>query len=222
MLGGDEWARTQIGNNNAYCQDNEIGWLSWEHDEKQKALFDFTKKLIHLRRDHPVFRRPKFFQGRRIRGSEIKDVMWFNPGGNEMSDEEWIRHSFAAWDDVSGDTMDVSNFEGEPIHDDTFLVLLNARHEALPFVLPGGTHRMALAPRHRDRRRISQRTEKGSFRRTQGRGDRSRTLSVEVGSGSEAEARKESWKKRKVAWPKIETQVRKASAPSEKEAVNEG
>src|SRR5438132_1075898 len=86
LCAGDEWARTQNGNNNAYCQDNELSWLSWEHDESQKQLFEFTKKLIQLRHDHPVFRRPKFFQGRRIRGSEIRDVMWFNPGGNEMSD----------------------------------------------------------------------------------------------------------------------------------------
>ena len=64
-------------------------WLPWEHNDEQKQLCAFAKKLIQLRRDHPVFRRPKFFQGRRIRGSEIRDVMWFNPGGNEMSDEEW-------------------------------------------------------------------------------------------------------------------------------------
>ena len=85
---GDEVRRSQRGNNNAYCQDNEVSWLNWEkREEKQNALFEFTRRLIQLRQQHPVFRRPKFFQGRRIRGSEIKDVMWFNPGGNEMSDE---------------------------------------------------------------------------------------------------------------------------------------
>ena len=69
LLGGDEFGRTQNGNNNAYCQDNEISWLHWETwDEKQKALFEFTRRLIQLRHQHPVFRRPKFFQGRRIRG----------------------------------------------------------------------------------------------------------------------------------------------------------
>ena len=72
--------RTQNGNNNAYCQDNEISWLTWERTEEQNQFLRFTKKLIQLRREHPVFRRPKFFQGRRIRGSEIKDVMWFNRG----------------------------------------------------------------------------------------------------------------------------------------------
>src|ERR1700694_2020297 len=87
LYAGDEWARTQNGNNNAYCHDNELSWLSWEHNAEQKELLTFTKKLIQLRRDHPVFRRPKFFQGRRIRGSEIRDVMWVNPGGNEESAE---------------------------------------------------------------------------------------------------------------------------------------
>ena len=78
LLGGDEFGRTQQGNNNAYCQDNEISWFNWARNEEQNRLFEFTRRLIHLRKEHPVFRRPKFFQGRRIRGSEIKDVMWFN------------------------------------------------------------------------------------------------------------------------------------------------
>src|SRR5438093_1499589 len=90
LLGGDEWGRTQKGNNNPYCQDNEISWFDWRHDEKQKQFLEFTRKLIWFREAHPVFRRPKFFQGRRIRGSEIRDVMWFNPGGSEMSDDEAV------------------------------------------------------------------------------------------------------------------------------------
>ena len=138
LAAGDEFARTQNGNNNAYCQDNELSWFSWELDEKQKELLEFTKKLIQLRKDHPVFRRPKFFQGRRIRGSEIKDVMWFNPGGNEMSEEEWAS-PFARCLGLllSGDTIDVVDFQGQPIRDDTFLLLINAHFEAIPFVLPG-------------------------------------------------------------------------------------
>ena len=138
LTAGDEWARTQQGNNNAYCQDNEISWLNWNLDDEQKALFEFTKRLIRFRRDHPVFRRPKFFQGRRIRGSEIRDVMWFNPGGNEMSDEEWNSPFVRCLGMLlSGDTMDVQTFEGEPIRDNTFLLLINAHHEPLQFVLPG-------------------------------------------------------------------------------------
>jgi glycogen operon protein len=94
--------------------------------------------LIELRRKHPVFRRPKFFQGRRIRGSEIKDVMWFNPGGNEMSDEEWNSPFVRCLGMLlSGDTIDVLSFEGEPIRDQTFLLLINAHYEPIPFVLPG-------------------------------------------------------------------------------------
>src|SRR5436305_1650250 len=88
LLGGDEFGRTQNGNNNAYCQDNDVSWLKWEKRDEKKALFEFTRQLIQLRHEHPVFRRPKFFQGRRIRGSENKDVRWLNPGGNEMSEKD--------------------------------------------------------------------------------------------------------------------------------------
>jgi isoamylase len=142
LLGGDEFGRTQNGNNNAYCQDNEISWLNWEkRDEKQNALFEFTRRLIQLRHQHPVFRRPKFFQGRRIRGSEIKDVMWFNPGGNEMSEEDWsLPLARCLGMMLSGDTIDVLNFQGEPIRDDTFLFLINAHYETISFLLPGQEH----------------------------------------------------------------------------------
>ncbi len=138
LLGGDEFGRTQHGNNNAYCQDNEISWFKWERDEKQNQLFEFTKRLIQLRREHPVFRRPKFFRGRRIRESEIKDVMWFNPGGEEMSEEEWNSPFVRCLGMLlSGDAADVLNFQGEPVRDDTFLLLINAHHEPIPFMLPG-------------------------------------------------------------------------------------
>jgi glycogen operon protein len=139
LLGGDEFGRTQKGNNNAYCQDNELSWFHWEkQDEKQNALLEFTRRLIQLRRQHPVFRRPKFFQGRRIRGSEIKDVMWFNPGGNEMSEKDWsLPLARCLGMMLSGDTIDVLGFQGEPIRDDTFLFLMNAHYETISFLLPG-------------------------------------------------------------------------------------
>ena len=142
LLAGDEFGRTQNGNNNAYCQDNELSWLNWEkRDEKQNALFEFTRRLIQLRHQHPVFRRPKFFQGRRIRGSEIKDVMWFNPGGNEMSEEDWrLPFARSLGMMLSGDTIDVLNFQGEPIRDDTFLFVINAHYETISFLLPGEEH----------------------------------------------------------------------------------
>jgi isoamylase len=138
LLGGDEFGRTQQGNNNAYCQDNEVSWFNWQRDEKQNRLFEFTKKLIRLRREHPVFRRPKFFQGRRVRGGEIKDVMWFNPGGNEMSEEEWNSPFVRCLGMlISGDAADLVNSDGQPARDDTFLLLINAHHEPVAFLLPG-------------------------------------------------------------------------------------
>ena len=202
LLGGDEFARSQNGNNNAYCQDNEISWINWQRDEKQNQLLEFTKKLIHLRKDHPVFRRPKFFQGRRIRGSEIKDVMWFNPGGNEMSDEEWSSPFVRCLGMLlSGDTADVVNFEGEPIRDDTFLLLINSHFEPIQFVLPGQEHlgwELFLDTTNED----------GFLREARGfaSGDdvdlaeRSARL-LRLTSGEQAKARVESWKKRHLELP---------------------
>jgi isoamylase len=138
LCAGDEFCRTQFGNNNAYCQDNPISWLSWEHDARAKSLLTFTRELLTLRRAHPVFRRPKFFQGRPIRGAKIKDIMWFNSTGAEMSDAEW-----SAWFIrclgmlLSGASMDVRDRCGRLIQDGTFLLLLNAHYEPVPFVLPG-------------------------------------------------------------------------------------
>jgi isoamylase len=138
LLGGDEFGRTQKGNNNAYCQDNELSWLTWDLDKAAEIQLGYTRRLIKLRNDHPVFRRPKFFQGRRIRGQEVKDIMWFNPGGTEMTDEEWTSHFVRCLGMLlSGRTMDVRNEEGEPIVDETFLLLFNAHHESRRFVLPG-------------------------------------------------------------------------------------
>ncbi len=138
LTAGDECGRTQYGNNNAYCQDNEVSWLSWQRDEEGEQLLEFTSRLIALRHAHPIFRRPKFFQGRKIRGSDVKDIMWFAPNGREMTDEEW-NFSFVRCLAMllSGDTMDVRDESGEPIRDDTFLLMLNAHYEPVKFVLPG-------------------------------------------------------------------------------------
>ena len=89
LLAGDEIGRTQRGNNNAYCQDNEISWVDWKLDRPRRELREFTRHLIRLFRAHPVLRRRHFFQGRRIRGSEVKDLVWFRPDGKEMTDEDW-------------------------------------------------------------------------------------------------------------------------------------
>ncbi|HEY5814380.1 MAG TPA: glycogen debranching protein GlgX, partial [Terrimicrobiaceae bacterium] len=137
LSGGDEFGRTQQGNNNVYCQDNELSWFSWERTPLQEAQTDFVTKLIGFRKEHPVFRRPKFFLGRPIRGLGIKDIMWLNPHGKEMSDEEWnsgYARSIGLL--LSGQTMDVRDFRGEPIIDDTYVLFFNAHHERLPFRLP--------------------------------------------------------------------------------------
>jgi isoamylase len=89
LCAGDEFGRTQRGNNNAYCQDNEISWLNWQLNEASERLLRFVRRLIAFRREHPVFRRPKFFQGRPIRGAGIRDIMWFNSTGAEMTNAGW-------------------------------------------------------------------------------------------------------------------------------------
>jgi glycogen operon protein len=211
LCGGDEWGRTQNGNNNAYCQDNEISWFNWERDEKQNQLLGFTRRLIQLRRDHPVFRRPKFFQGRRIRGSEIRDVMWFNPGGNEMSEEEWA-HPFVRCLGMllSGDTMDVFNFEGEPIRDDTFLLLINAHHEPIPFVLPGQEHiewQFILDTINVEG--FFTEPKKFASGDDVDLGGRAACL-LQLVTGAHAQAREESWKKRQVEFPALSAEEERA------------
>ena len=135
---GDEFGRTQKGNNNTYCQDNELNWFDWNWSKEGKAFFDFTRRLIEFRKEHPVFRRPKYFLGRRIRGSDVKDIMWFDPAGAEMNEESW-KAGFAKSISmlVSGSTIDVRDTQGESVRDDTFLWLGNAHHEPLTFILPG-------------------------------------------------------------------------------------
>jgi glycogen operon protein len=202
LLGGDEFGRSQNGNNNAFCQDNEISWINWQRDEKQNQLLNFTKKLIQLRKDHPVFRRPKFFQGRRIRGSEIKDVMWFNPGGNEISEEEWASPFVRCLGMLlSGDTMDVLTFEGEPIRDDTFLLLINAHYEPISFVLPGQEHLgWELILDTRDEDGLLHTTRKFDSGDDVEVGDRTACL-LKLIAGEPAKARVESWKKRHFELP---------------------
>nr|PZN04221.1 MAG: hypothetical protein DIU74_04080 [Pseudomonadota bacterium] len=136
LLAGDERGRTQRGNNNAYCQDNEISWLDWNEAPEREQLFEFTRRLIALRRAHPVFRRREFFQGRPIQGG-AKDIVWLKPDGTEMSDEEW-HHEFARCLGVyvSGQAMTETDERGRVLKDDDFVLLFNAHHEDLPFVLP--------------------------------------------------------------------------------------
>ena len=120
LCGADELGRTQRGNNNAYCQDNELSWHDWELDERREALVSFTKQLIQIRREHPALRRRKFFQGRPIRGTDIKDIIWLCPDGQEMSDEDWN----CSWVRcigmlLEGEALHEVDENGEPITDDT-------------------------------------------------------------------------------------------------------
>jgi len=134
---GDEMGRTQIGNNNAYCQDNEIAWVDWNLDAEKRALLNFTIKLVHFRLSQPTLRRRRYFQGRSIRGGHVKDVAWLAPDGREMNDEAWnadfIRSVGMLLD---GSVIEEVNERGEPIIGDTLLVLLNAHSDKVPFTLP--------------------------------------------------------------------------------------
>jgi glycogen operon protein len=147
LSGGDEIARTQRGNNNAYCQDNETSWFAWPPTGTAARLLDFTRQLIRLRLDHPVFQRRRFFQGRRIHGSAVKDLYWLKPDGTEMTEEEWNNsYSRCLGLQLAGDAIEEVDDEGLPVRDETFLILLNAHDEAVPFVLPNHQSRLEWAP----------------------------------------------------------------------------
>jgi glycogen operon protein len=137
ICGGDEISRTQRGNNNAYCQDNEITWFDWKPNRSAQSLLAFTQSVLTLRREHPVFRRRRFFQGGRIHGSEVKDIAWFRPDGKEMTEEEWNTGFVRCFGmRLAGDAIAETDEKGRPIRDETFVILMNAHHEPLPFVLP--------------------------------------------------------------------------------------
>jgi glycogen operon protein len=133
LLGGDELARTQGGNNNAYCQDNEISWFDWERADRN--LLQYTRALIAFRREHAVFRRRRFFEGRPIQG--VPDIGWFAPDGSEMSQDDWDK-GFAKSLGVflNGDAIPTVDPRGAAVQDDSFLVLFNAHYEPLEFALP--------------------------------------------------------------------------------------
>jgi glycogen operon protein len=211
LTGGDEWGRTQNGNNNAYCQDNEISWFNWGHDEKQNQSLEFTRRLIQFRKDHPVFRRPKFLKGRRIPGSEIRDVMWFNPGGNLMSEKEWASPFVRCLGMLlSGDTSDVLTFEGEPVRDDTFLLMINAHYEPIPFVLPGQENlEWQLILDTTDPNGFLPEPRKFASGDDVDLGGRACCL-LQLISGAQAQAREESWKKRAVAFPALSAEEERA------------
>jgi glycogen operon protein len=141
IAGGDEVARSQRGNNNCYCQDNELTWFDWDLDQPRKRLLEFTSRLVHLRLDHPNLHRRKFFQDREVHkagGSEVeKDIAWFNRDGNQVPDHEWTKQwNRAVACLLNGQTLQVTDEEGKPVIDDSFFLVVNAAPEGVEFTLP--------------------------------------------------------------------------------------
>ncbi|HVF05770.1 MAG TPA: glycogen debranching protein GlgX [Frankiaceae bacterium] len=141
LLGGDEFGRSQGGNNNAYCQDNEISWYDWDDARENDTLLAFTRRLSRLRREHPVFRRRRYFQGRPLRGSDVADIGWFAPDGSVMQEDDWetgFAKSLMVF--LNGDAIREPDARGERITDDSFFLLFNAHHEDIEFTLPTGEY----------------------------------------------------------------------------------
>jgi isoamylase len=135
LLGGDELARTQSGNNNAWCQDNELSWFDWETADG--GLLEFVRAVIRLRRDHPVFRRTSFLTGSSRHGSGLPDVWWFRPDGRRMTQKEWLSpetHTLGVF--LNGEEIRAHTEHGAPIEGESFLLLFNARFEPVEFTLP--------------------------------------------------------------------------------------
>ena len=135
LLAGDELGRTQLGNNNAYCQDNEVSWINWEKADKEFQTF--VKELIAFRKNHPAFCRKKWFQGRPVKGRGLEDISWFLPEGIEMTDNHW-QHDFAKSLGVylNGNRIHTTALKGKQVTDDSFYIVFNAYYKPLDFKLP--------------------------------------------------------------------------------------
>ncbi|GGO92236.1 glycogen debranching protein GlgX [Wenjunlia tyrosinilytica] len=140
---GDEFARTQHGNNNAYCQDNELSWVPWPKEDEEDTLaaeiHEFTRKMVWLRRDHPVLRRRRFFHGRPVAGThdDLSDISWFTPEGEEMTEQDWqAAQARALTVFLNGNAISEPDSRGGRVTDDSFLMMFNAHYEPLEFVVP--------------------------------------------------------------------------------------
>ncbi|HWH10001.1 MAG TPA: hypothetical protein VG165_02650, partial [Solirubrobacteraceae bacterium] len=136
VLGGDEFGRTQSGNNNTWCQDNPISWFGWDHEPWQQELHAFTRRLIAMRRRHPVFRRVRFLKGA-TDSSELPDAWWFRQDGRRMTQRDWKqadRRILGLF--LNGEALDEADREGRPVVDESFLLLFNAHHDHVEFTLP--------------------------------------------------------------------------------------
>ncbi len=136
LLAGDELSHTQHGNNNTYCQDNDLTWLNWEPSGTRTAFLDFVKKLTRLWREQPVLRRRTFFQNRPIHGEGVSDVAWFTPVGREITNGDWTSPTHTLAVRLAGDLIRETNEYGEPIIGDTLFVAFNSSSDAIPFTLP--------------------------------------------------------------------------------------
>ena len=138
LLGGDEFGRTQQGNNNAYCQDNEISWFDWEGiTEEGRRLTAFVRRLIALRKAHPVLRRTRFLHGREVSPNGVKDITWIQPDGGEKTAEQWQdRLARCLGLMLNGKAGDYRTPDGQPADDEVLLIVLNAYHDVVPFTLP--------------------------------------------------------------------------------------
>jgi glycogen operon protein len=135
ILGGDELGRTQLGNNNAWCQDNEVSWYDWESADQE--LLEYVRRLIRLRREHPVFRRSSFFTGQSVRGTRLPDVWWFRPDGRRMNQRDWqVPDGNTLGLFLNGKEIPDRTQHGEEIVDDSFLLLFNASANPVEFRLP--------------------------------------------------------------------------------------
>jgi glycogen operon protein len=137
VLAGDELGHTQLGNNNAYCQDSELSWLDWSLDPEQQAFLEFAARMIELRRRHPVFSRRRFLQADAINADGLKEIVWLTPEGNEMTETEWNQHFVRCIGIyLAGAAIERRDRHGKPVTDNNFMVLFNAHHEEIPFELP--------------------------------------------------------------------------------------
>jgi glycogen operon protein len=137
ICAGDELSRTQHGNNNAYCQDNEVGWMSWKLNAKQREFLEFCRRAIKIAQTQPALSRRKFFQGRSIRGTEVKDIVWLEPSGHEMTNDDWnAGHVRCLGVLLNGNAIDELDEEGNRVVGDTILILLNAHDHIVTFQLP--------------------------------------------------------------------------------------
>ncbi len=138
LLHGDEMGRTQRGNNNVYCQDNETSWIDWRPSKEADHLVAFTERVTRLRRENPVFRRRRFFQGHDLRGAQEHEIAWFRPDGKLMDEADWTNgYARTLGVYLNGDAIDETGPRGEPVEGDSFLMLMNAHSETVDFTLPG-------------------------------------------------------------------------------------